>query len=75
MEVRVDIETEHINHEKRALALTANFVMVALDDKGKPTSIPKLILLTEEEEKLFAKARERYKTRKMSDSDIDISPD
>lgn len=71
MDVRVDVETEHINlgqkdvgHEHRLPALTANFVMVAVGPEGKVSSIPELILLTEEEERLFALAEERYKARK-----------
>lgn len=64
MEIRVEVETEHISQEQRVPALTANFVMVSLDAQGKPRQIPRLILLTEEEEKLFADAQERYKTRK-----------
>jgi acyl-CoA hydrolase len=64
MEIRVEVETEHISQEQRVPALTANFVMVALDAQGKPRQIPRLILLTEEEEKLFNEAQERYKTRK-----------
>jgi len=69
--VRVDVETEHINlgqkdvgHEHRLPALTANFVMVAVGPEGKVSSIPELILLTEEEERLFTLAEERYKARK-----------
>jgi acyl-CoA hydrolase len=64
MEIRVEVETEHISQEQRVPALTANFVMVAVDGQGKSIPIPKLILLTEEEEKLFAEAQERYKSRK-----------
>jgi acyl-CoA hydrolase len=62
MEIRVDVEMER--GEEKTPALTASFVMVALDAKGKPTSIPELILLTEEEESLFAEAQARYKSRK-----------
>ncbi|MEN6489102.1 MAG: ferritin family protein [Smithella sp.] len=71
MVIRVDVEMEHINlgqddvgHEHRVPALTANFMMVAVGPDGKATSIPHLILLTEEEERLFAIAEERYKARK-----------
>jgi acyl-CoA hydrolase/ferritin len=71
MDIRVDVEMEHVSlekedvsHENRVPALTANFVMVALGPDGKVVSIPQLILLTEEEERLFAIAGERYKARK-----------
>ena len=45
-------------------ALTADYVMVALDTEGKPTGIPSLMLSTEEEEWLYNKARARYQSRK-----------
>jgi len=64
MHIRIEVEVESISQERRILALTANFVMVALDNTGKPAAIPQLILQTEEEEKLFAAAEERYKARK-----------
>jgi acyl-CoA hydrolase len=71
MYTRVDVEMEHISLEKgdvsdenREPALTADFVMVAVGPDGKAASIPQLILLTEEEERLFAIAGERYKARK-----------
>ncbi|MBN1643875.1 MAG: hypothetical protein JW856_03565 [Dehalococcoidales bacterium] len=64
MEVRVEVEAESLTTEERIPVLTANFVMVALDPEGKPTAIPKLALLTEEEEKLFAGADEKYRARK-----------
>jgi acyl-CoA hydrolase/rubrerythrin len=64
MQIRVDVEVESISQERRVPALTANFIMVAVDSAGKPTKIPQLICLTEEEEKLFAEAEKRYKARK-----------
>lgn len=64
MQIRVDVEVESIGLERRVPALTANFIMVALDNTGKPAAIPQLILQTEEEERLFAAAEEKYKARK-----------
>ena len=64
MAIRVVVETEHISQERRILALTANFIMVAVDANGKARPIPRLVLLTEEEELLFADAEKRYKARK-----------
>ena len=63
MQIRVEVEMEDSSHEQRILVLTANFVMVALDAQGKAVPIPKLILLTEEEEKLFDEAQKRYNAR------------
>ncbi len=71
MNIRVDVEMEQIRlgknvagNENRVLALTANFVMVALGPDGKVVPVPQLILLTEEEERLFAIAKEKYEARK-----------
>jgi acyl-CoA hydrolase/rubrerythrin len=64
MQIRVDIEVESISQERRVPALTANFIMVAVDSAGKPAKIPQLIRLAEEEEKLFDEAEKRYKARK-----------
>ena len=66
MQIRVEVEVENIGQERRVPALTANFIMVAVDAAGKSTAIPKLILQTEEEEKLFTDAEDRYKARKGS---------
>lgn len=62
MDVRVEVDME--SKEQITPALTANFVMVSLDEHGKPSSIPKLILMTEEEERLFTESQARYKARK-----------
>lgn len=64
MVVRVEVETEDIYTEKRLHALTANFVMVALNAQEKPADVPRLIISTEEEEKLYNEALARYKARK-----------
>lgn len=64
MQIQVDVEVESISMERRVPALTADFIMVAVDAVGKPTGIPQLVLLTEEEDKLFASAKERYEARK-----------
>ena len=66
MEVQVRVETEDLRNGDRVEALTAYFVMVALDTEGRPTGVPSLILATEEEEKLFNEGQERYQARKAS---------
>lgn len=66
MVIRIEVEVESISQERRIQALTANFIMVALDATGKAATIPPLILQTEEEEKLFTAAEERYRARKKS---------
>jgi len=67
MEVRVEVETERLFGEhtgQRAPALTALFIMVALDLQGKARQVPTMIVSTEEEEKLFNEAQHRYESRK-----------
>jgi acyl-CoA hydrolase/ferritin len=64
MEVQVQVETENILAGERIEALTAYFVMVALDSEGRPTEVPSLIIATEEEEKLFSEGQARYEARK-----------
>lgn len=64
MEVQIEVKTEDILAGKRLHALTAHFVMVALDAEGKPAEVPPLILSTEQEERLFNEALVRYKARK-----------
>lgn len=64
MEVRVKVDMEDLRTGEKSPALTAYFVMVALDAAGKATGVPPLLLNTEEEEKLFNEANARYKARK-----------
>ena len=64
MEVQVKVETEDLMSGKRQDALTAYFVMVALDNAGKSMEVPPLIVSTEEEEALFKEGEARYQARK-----------
>jgi acyl-CoA hydrolase len=60
MEVRVEVFSEDILKEEKVHALTAYFIMVALDDKGKPTEVPPLIISSEKEKELWERGRQRY---------------
>lgn len=64
MTVHIEVAMEELLIGSKTRALTADYVMVALDTEGKPTGIPSLILITEEEEKLYNEARVRYQSRK-----------
>lgn len=64
MEVQVKVEAEDIISGKRRDALTAYFVMAAVDIQGKPLEVPPLIVNTEEEEELFNEGLARYQARK-----------
>ena len=60
MEVKVEVITEDIITEKTTQALTAYFIMVALNEHGKPTNVPPLIVSSEKEKELWEKGRRRY---------------
>jgi acyl-CoA hydrolase len=64
MEVRIEVEAENLLTGKRLPALNACYVMVAVDLEGKSVEVPPLIVITEEEERLFAEALARYQARK-----------
>lgn len=64
MEVQVKVEAEDIVTGKRRDALTAYFVMAAVDAQGKSMEVPTLLVSTEEEEKLFNEGLARYQARK-----------
>jgi len=66
MEVQVRVEMEDLLTGDRVEALTAYFVMVALDAEGRPTEVPSLILATEEEGRLFSEGQARYRARRAS---------
>jgi len=60
MEVEVEVITEDIIGEKTTHALTAYFIMVALDEQGRPTKVPTLKISSEEERKLWDEGKRRY---------------
>jgi acyl-CoA hydrolase/rubrerythrin len=67
MEVQIEAETESLfngNIRRRVLAVSALFVMVALDSNGKLRKVPSIKLSTEQEQELFAEGQQRYQSRK-----------
>ncbi len=71
MEVKIEVEAESVLSRytrDRVLALSADFVMVAVDKDGKALPVPLMIITTEEEERLFTEGRERYENRKKAAS-------
>jgi uncharacterized protein (TIGR00369 family) len=64
MEIQIEVETEDLSTGERMRALTSYYTMVAVDDEGRPKTIPPLIVYTEEEEKLFNEGMQRYNARK-----------
>jgi acyl-CoA hydrolase len=63
MEVEVNIEAEDLNKSQKVLTGTAYVTLVALDEKGKPIEVPKLILQNIEEEERFLEGENRMQIR------------
>jgi acyl-CoA hydrolase len=63
MEVQVDVYNERRSNGKPLLACRAYLTYVAIDENGKPTPIPRLILKTEEEKLRFQQALDRKNQR------------
>jgi acyl-CoA hydrolase len=61
MEIRV--EAEDLIKGTRTLTGTAFVTSVALDENGRPTPVPKMVLKTKEEKKRFAEGLKRMKQR------------
>jgi uncharacterized protein (TIGR00369 family) len=64
MEIQIEVETEDLSSGERIKALTSYYTMVAVDNEGRPKSVPPLIVYTEEEEQLFNEGMQRYNSRK-----------
>ncbi len=60
MEVRIDVFCEDVIKEEKVHALNAYFIMVAVDDKGRPTEVPRLIIKSKKEKELWEKGKRRY---------------
>src|ERR671920_1039937 len=63
MEVEVYIEAEDLNKSQKVYTGTAYVSLVALDEKGKPTEVPKLVLQNKEEEERYAEGENRMQIR------------
>ena len=64
MEVGVRVEAEELRTGRKTHTNTSYFVMVALDDDGKPVEVPGLILETVEDRRRNAEGRQRAIARK-----------
>lgn len=66
MEVSVEVQVENLEvDEPPQTALTAYFTMVALDEKGRPQEVPRLLMETQEERTTFEEGRKRYNAYKL----------
>ncbi len=63
LEIEIKVEAEDMERGTRTVTGTAFVTFVALDKKGKPTSIPKLRLETEEDKRKFEEGRLRMEKR------------
>ena len=63
MEVGVRIEAKDLTTGKTTHTGSSYLTMVALDDKGKPTTVPDIILETEAERRRYAEAKDRKARR------------
>lgn len=63
MEVSVDVYAENMKAGNTILTNKAFITFVALDDDGKPTEVPPLILETEEERRVYKEAEKRREYR------------
>lgn len=64
MEIKIEVDAENLRTGEKRRALSAYYVMVAVDLNGKAVEVPPLIVITEEEEKLFSEGLARYQARK-----------
>lgn len=71
MEVYVKVECEDLVAGERKLTTTSLLTMVATDENGKPTPIPRVEPETEEERKLLQKAHERKERRMNMRADVE----
>jgi len=63
MEVQVDIEAEDLNNSQKVHTGTAFVTLVALDEKGKPIEVPKLLLQNKEEQDRYVEGENRMEMR------------
>ena len=68
MEVCVDSYVENLQGERHRIN-NAHFMMVALDEAGKPVPVPRLILQTDEEHLAWAHGEERRRIRNQRKKD------
>lgn len=64
MEIKIEVDAENLRTGERRRALSAYYVMVAVDLNGKAVEVPPLVVITEDEERLFNEGLARYQQRK-----------
>ncbi len=66
MDIQVEIETEKLKEGRSVKIGSAYLTMVALDERGRPTAVPKIIFKTAEERSRSARALARRKNRSLN---------
>ncbi len=67
MEVGVRVEAEDLKTGEVRHTASAYLTFVALDDNGRPTTVPGLIAESDEDRRRFAAANDRYTIRKSAE--------
>ena len=63
MEIGVRVDTQNAQTGEKHHAVTAYTTFVALDEHGRPTPVPPLVLETPEDKRRFEEARQRRESR------------
>lgn len=63
MDISVEVYSEMVSSGARRHTHTAHVVFVALDDKGKPRRVPRLVPETDEERARYARAEAAHRRR------------
>ena len=63
MEVHIQVWAEDVPNQRKFRSNEAYFTFVALDNEGKPVSVPEAVPVTESEKQLFATALNRRELR------------
>jgi acyl-CoA hydrolase len=63
MDVSVEVYAENVATGERRHTHTARVVFVAIDEKGKPKRVPRLVPETDEEKARYERARRRHEER------------
>ena len=71
MEIGIRVEAEDIRECTRRHTNSCYFTMVAVGDDGKPTAVPELRVLTEEEQRRQQAAETRKKLRKAFEEEME----
>ncbi len=64
MEIEVTVEAEDLETGVRAVTGTAFVTCVALDENGRPTPVPELLLESEEDKRKFSEGEARMEQRR-----------